>query len=70
MNTRKGVESPDCGHVYQQPSTREPGEKCKVTATAYWDVTWEASTGEQGQIPTTRQTNVSFTVGELQSVGS
>ncbi|GAA2338563.1 ATP/GTP-binding protein [Streptomyces kunmingensis] len=69
-NTRNGIESPDCGHIYQQPSTQEPGTKYRLTATAYWDVTWQASTGEEGQIPTTRQTAVSFTVGELQSVGS
>ncbi|GAA2349565.1 ATP/GTP-binding protein [Streptomyces kunmingensis] len=68
-NTRKGIESPDCGHVYQQPSTQEPGRKYHLTATAYWAVTWQASTGEAGQIPTTRVTDVSFTVGELQSVG-
>jgi hypothetical protein len=69
-NTRNGVESPDCGHVYQQPSTQERGHKYEVTATAYWDVTWHANTGEEGLIPTTRDTTVSFTVGELQSVGS
>ncbi|WP_237551304.1 MULTISPECIES: ATP/GTP-binding protein [unclassified Streptomyces] len=69
-NTRHGVESPDCGHIYQQPSTRKAGAKYRLTATAYWDVTWQATTGEAGQIPTTRQTDVSFTVGELQSVGS
>ncbi|MFF1400692.1 hypothetical protein ACFVZD_44045 [Streptomyces sp. NPDC058287] len=67
---RRGVESPDCGHTYQEPSTHEPGTKYHLTATAYWDVTWETSTGEEGQIPTTRETDVAFTVGELQAVGS
>lgn len=69
-NTHNGIESPDCGHTYQEPSTHEPGQKYHLSATAYWDVTWQASTGEQGQIPTTRETDVAFTVGELQAVGS
>ncbi|MFI0242578.1 ATP/GTP-binding protein [Streptomyces sp. NPDC016845] len=69
-NTRNGTESPDCGHTYQQPSTQKRGTKFRATATAYWDVTWQANTGEEGQIPTTRQTTVLLTVGELQSVGS
>lgn len=69
-DTRSGAESPDCGHLYQQPSTRERGAKYRLSAVAYWDVSWQASTGEQGQIPTTRQSDVSFTVGELQAVGS
>ncbi|MGP3777052.1 ATP/GTP-binding protein (plasmid) [Streptomyces sp. SDT5-1] len=68
-DTRGGAESPDCGHTYQQPSTHKAGAKYQVSATSHWNVTWQASTGQQGQIPTTRESNVAFTVGELQAVG-
>ncbi|NEB78978.1 ATP/GTP-binding protein [Streptomyces sp. SID14478] len=68
-STRKGLESPDCGHIYQTASTQEPGAKFHLSAVSYWNVTWQANTGEQGQIPTTRETDVAFTVGELQAVG-
>lgn len=69
-NKRRSVESPDCGHRYQEPSTQEDGRKYHLKATAYWNVTWQASTGEEGQLPTTRESDVAFTVGELQAVGS
>lgn len=57
-------ESPDCGHLYTQPST---GDGYPVTVTATWDIAWEGG-GEEGELTTTRTAQTQVTVAELQVV--
>lgn len=58
--------SPDCGHVYQLSSSREPGGKYTVTATSAWVITWRGA----GQTGTIRlgglSRSVQIAVGEAQ----
>ncbi len=61
-------QSPDCGHLYQSTSARQPGGKYTVTATSVWAVHWIGA-GQQGDLTTTRTSQVRVTVGELQVVG-
>jgi hypothetical protein len=64
-----GTSSPDCGYRYTKVSTNEPGGKFAVTATSSWEVTWHASTGQDGTLPAeTRTSNTTARVGELQVV--
>jgi len=57
--------SPDCGHLYTQPSTSEPDGRYAVTATTTWDVDW-AGAGQTGQITTTRTAATSMEIREVQ----
>jgi hypothetical protein len=59
--------SPTCGHVYRTPSRDQPGGIFSVTATTTWQVTW-AGGGESGVITTTRQSQTTVRIGELQVV--
>lgn len=38
--------SPDCGYTYPRRSNTAPGGTFPVSATTYWNVYWQASTGE------------------------
>ncbi|MDQ8707513.1 ATP/GTP-binding protein [Streptomyces sp. LHD-70] len=64
--------SPDCGHVYTQPSTDEPGGKYPVNATATWSIEWQVAGGgeESGQLTELRTSNVAVTIVESQAVNS
>jgi len=62
--------SPDCGHRYTTTSASRPGGRFTVTATATWRVRWTATTGESGELTTTRRSQVAIGVGEAQAVGS
>ncbi|WP_244929236.1 hypothetical protein [Nocardioides sp. W7] len=42
-------DSPDCGHVYERSSAREPDEAYTVTATSSWVITWSGA-GQTGTI--------------------
>jgi hypothetical protein len=61
--------SPDCGYRYSKVSTGKPGGRFTVTATSSWEVTWHASTGQNGALPVETRTSVTTArVGELQVV--
>jgi hypothetical protein len=52
--------SPDCGHIYRQPSSTRGGHVYTVTVTVLWDVSWDSG-GESGTtapITTTATTSV------------
>jgi hypothetical protein len=57
-------DSPDCGHRYRKTSRAQ--EKCqyKVTATAEWDITWQSTLGDTGQISMTQQAATQLRIGE------
>lgn len=59
--------SPDCGHVYKQPSSTQAGGKFKVSATATWAVNWQGG-GQTGQLPQVRTSAVELTIVESQAV--
>jgi hypothetical protein len=64
-----GKPSPDCGYRYTKVSTNQSGGKFTVTATSTWEITWQASTGENGTLPDEiRTSNTTARVGELQVV--
>jgi len=48
--TDPSVASPDCGHVYSEPSRNAMGGKYSVTATITWRVTWSGG-GASGTEP-------------------
>jgi hypothetical protein len=59
-------QSPDCGHVYERSSAREPGERYTVTATSDWVITW-AGAGQTGTIRLNGLSrSVAIAVGEAQ----
>jgi hypothetical protein len=61
----KGTEpSPDCGHVYKRTSSKLAKCKYRVTATAQWDVTWQSTLGDTGQISMTQQAATGLRIGE------
>lgn len=64
-------ESPDCGHVYTQPSSEQQGGKYQVAATSTWTIDWQVNGGGQtGQLTEVRQSNVELTIVESQAVNS
>ena len=60
-----GAKSPNCGYVYEKPSL--PSKNYKVTAIAYWDVTWSIN-GVSGVIQVPRVGSTDLPVGELQAI--
>ncbi|WUD70293.1 ATP/GTP-binding protein [Streptomyces sp. NBC_00510] len=60
--------SPDCGYVYGSTSAWQPHGKYTVTATSTWQVHWVGG-GQQGDLTTTRTSQVQIRIGELQVVG-
>ncbi|MFB8212910.1 ATP/GTP-binding protein [Streptomyces sp. NPDC056010] len=61
--------SPDCGHRYQLPSYEHPGKRYKGSAVATWTVTWTApALGDSGTFTTTRDTDLSIKVIEVQAL--
>ncbi|CAM5613129.1 hypothetical protein SDIAM103S_06009 [Streptomyces diastaticus subsp. diastaticus] len=62
--------SPTCGHLYEQTSAGQPGEKYQVTATATWEIEWQVEgSSEAGEFTQAQQSQAELAVGELQSVG-
>jgi hypothetical protein len=59
--------SPMCGYTYRVSSRNQPGGKYAVTATTTWRVDWEGG-GENGVITTTRTSNTTVQIDELQVV--
>ncbi|HET6857471.1 MAG TPA: ATP/GTP-binding protein [Streptomyces sp.] len=63
--------SPDCGHVYNQPSTDAQGGRYKVTATSTWVIDWQVDGGgAAGQLTEIRSSSVAVTIVESQAVNS
>ncbi|MFC5265683.1 hypothetical protein ACFPJ1_26535 [Kribbella qitaiheensis] len=57
-------DSPDCGHRYRKTSREQADCKYKVTATAEWDITWQSTLGDTGQIAMTQQAATQMQIGE------
>lgn len=57
--------SPDCGHLYSQPSSSQASGKYDVTATATWTIDWQGG-GQTGQLTQTLDNDVNLTVVEVQ----
>ncbi|MGY1684920.1 ATP/GTP-binding protein [Geodermatophilus sp. SYSU D00867] len=58
-------ESPDCGHVYAQASTRHaPGGAWPITATSTWTITWSGG-GLSGTETLELSSSAELVVGEL-----
>lgn len=60
-----GMPSPDCGYVYQRASRADGA--FKVTAVAYWQVTWQTM-GQSGTITVTTGASRRLPIGELEAV--
>ncbi|MFE4695338.1 ATP/GTP-binding protein [Streptomyces sp. NPDC056749] len=61
--------SPDCGHLYERPSSEQPGGRYQGTATATWTVTWTApALNYGGQFTELRATEFTAAVHEVQVV--
>lgn len=65
-----GAQEPDCGHVYQYPSSTRPDGRYTVVATTVWEVQWWVEGGgESGNDSFTRVSEpVSIQINELQVV--
>ncbi|MBB5833746.1 hypothetical protein [Kribbella italica] len=57
-------DSPDCGHRYVKTSHNQPNCKYNLTATTEWDITWESTLGDNGQIPMTQSAGTQLRIGE------
>ncbi|MFC8645442.1 ATP/GTP-binding protein [[Kitasatospora] papulosa] len=59
--------SPDCGHLYERPSSEQPGGRYQGTATATWTITWTApALGDGGTFTETRASEFTADVHEVQ----
>lgn len=59
----------DCTHTYQRSSRHRPGGRYDVIATVTWQVSWQASTGEAGDLePVSLTSQLPVTVLEAQAV--
>ncbi|RZT27162.1 hypothetical protein EV649_0916 [Kribbella sp. VKM Ac-2569] len=56
--------SPTCGHRYVKTSRKLPNCKYPVTAVAQWDITWQSTLGDTGQISMTQQAETQLRIGE------
>ncbi|MFF0266879.1 hypothetical protein [Kribbella sp. NPDC004536] len=57
-------DSPTCGHRYTRTSTKLPNCKYSVTAVAQWDITWQSTRGDTGQISMTQQAAAQLRIGQ------
>jgi len=64
-----GSASPTCGYVYRHGSARAAGGAYTVTATTTWRITWTATIGTGGSLPSiSRSSQISLRVAEAQAV--
>jgi hypothetical protein len=61
-------ESPTCGHRYRKTSREQPNCRYTVTARADWEITWQSTLGDTGQISMTRQAAAQLRIGEATPV--
>jgi len=57
-------DSPDCGHRYKKTSRELPKCTFPVTGTAQWDITWQSTMGDTGQISVTQQATTRLRIAE------
>ncbi|WP_145808902.1 hypothetical protein [Kribbella amoyensis] len=57
-------DSPDCGHRYAKTSREQADCKYTVNAAAQWDITWQSTLGDSGQISMTQQAATGLQIGE------
>lgn len=57
-------DSPDCGHRYKKTSRLLPNCTYPVTATAHWDITWQSTLGDTGQLPMTQQATTQLRIAQ------
>ncbi|MET7281542.1 hypothetical protein ABZS29_25125 [Kribbella sp. NPDC005582] len=57
-------DSPDCGHRYKKTSSKLKDCKYPVTATAHWNITWESTLGDDGEINQTQVATTQLRIGE------
>lgn len=57
-------DSPDCGHRYAKTSRQLPNCKYPLTATTQWEITWQSTLGDTGQISTTQEAATQLRIGE------
>lgn len=57
-----------CHHYYRQASRDQPDGRYQITATSTWTVNWQTTSGggETGTIPTTRPSETSIQIDEIQ----
>lgn len=65
-----GAAAPPCGHTYTATSASQPGGHYTITATSTWTVTWTATSGQQGQLTATRQSQTTAVIGEAQALNT
>jgi hypothetical protein len=64
-NLSMGVKgSPTCGHRYVKTSEKLAHCKYPVTAVAQWDITWQSTLGDTGQIAMTQQAATQLRIGQ------
>jgi hypothetical protein len=56
--------SPTCGHRYAKTSHKLPNCKYPVTAVAQWEINWQSTLGDTGQISMTQQAATQLRIGE------
>jgi hypothetical protein len=66
----KTTPSPDCGHVYQVSSSKQPGKKFTVRAVSKWTVDWRSTASGEGTLPEQpeRESTETIRIDELQVV--
>jgi hypothetical protein len=63
--TSMGIkDSPDCGHRYNKTSSKLANCKYPVTASAQWQIDWQSTLGDTGQISMTQQAATGLRIGE------
>jgi hypothetical protein len=58
------MDSPDCGYRYKKTSRELPKCAYPVTATAQWDITWQSTLGDTGQIAMTQTATTQIRIAE------
>ncbi|HEU4945956.1 MAG TPA: hypothetical protein VFT31_02275, partial [Kribbella sp.] len=61
-------DSPTCGHHYRKTSRQQPSCKYAVTARADWQITWQSTLGDTGQLTMIRQAATQLRIGEARPV--
>jgi hypothetical protein len=59
--------SPDCGHIYTQPSSTVPGGRYTLAATVFWQVNWSGG-GASGALNVQRSASVPLLVVEAEAI--
>jgi hypothetical protein len=61
----------DCSYTYRQTSKDEKNLRYKASVSVTWEITWSATTGESGRLPSyIATTDVPIAVAKIQTVGA